>query len=791
MLPKDYELLRNELIDLLKQSVALPSVNGETRDILSQICRKTLENQFEIVLAGEFQGGKSTTFNAICDGRDLSPRGSGIKTSGCIVSAQNLSDPGEPEKAVAEWRSSAELIAGFSDLLLPHLQNFVPARFYGISAPELIRVLNLESAEDRRLTAQAAEQEWQIWKKNKAAYDPEQKGHLDILRFATLAAHYYADNTLIRLRHQREFNVEDIGKMIVFPQDWEERWLDMSAARFKLEEILFIFIRNIRLRLHSENLSRLGCVITDCPGLFASRWDTEVARRAMFNADAILYLLDGAKTVKLSDLRALQFIRQNGMEYKLFYGCNIRGHSLSESRRIAQSSMTLLKNNGFLIDDDEFILFHALLALLSIRQAHQSSILKSVRKQLAILDLEEDIDARQASGLDTLTEMVEKTVIRKKARSILIDNGSQMAANCLLEAEGTLKSRENLAVKKEKEFRVQVDMTERELKKFRYDCTQIIERLDEESPDYKLAEDIWSRLEDRKEALRNKAADRIYNDILKFREIPTFLFNQKKLKEKIITIIREEMNDSFQEAIHSWLAEIKDGNNKIYNAQIANRVKSVGRDLRDIWKHSALTDTNLLSGITIPEFSGNLELDNEIIFREMEKTRIFDQVHHNAIFTAGGLTGLFTASSGILVAIFLMISRMVWMVVASVAVILINIIIIFMTRGMMESALKKEIRENLFPAFTTLFLEIRDDVKKEFREFSRNIRELYKAGFLAVIDKPQQIFEQRKLQAEHDFKKSQSEREAIAQEAKHIREDQIQPLRIRLQNFVSCVEGKL
>jgi len=336
-----------------------------------------------------------------------------------------------------------------------------------------------------------------------------------------------------------------------------------------------------------------------------------------------------------------------------------------------------------------------------------------------------------------------------------------------------------------------VEMTERELKKFRYDCTQIIQRLDEESPDYKLTEDIWWRLEDRQEALCDKTTDRIYNDIIKFKEIATFLFNQKKFKDKIITVIREEINDSFQEVINSWLAEIKDGNNPIYNAQIVTRVKSVGSDLKEIWKHSALTDMNLLSGITIPEFSGNLELDNEIIFREMEKTQIFEKVRHNAIFTAGSLTGLFTASSGILIAIFVMISRIVWMVVASVVAIIVNSIIIYLTQGWMKKLSKKEIRENLFSAFTTLFLEIRDDVKKEFREFSKNIRELYKAGFSAIIDKPQQIFEQRKLQAEHDFKKSQSEREAIAQEAKHIREEQIQPLRIRLQNFVSGVEGKL
>ncbi len=48
MTPKEYESLRNELIRLLQKAVALDSVNQKTREILSQISRKTQENQFDI-----------------------------------------------------------------------------------------------------------------------------------------------------------------------------------------------------------------------------------------------------------------------------------------------------------------------------------------------------------------------------------------------------------------------------------------------------------------------------------------------------------------------------------------------------------------------------------------------------------------------------------------------------------------------------------------------------------------------------------------------------------------------
>ena len=69
-----YNVRRNELLGLLERVQKL-DLTDYCRNQLAPIHKKCLENQFEIVLSGEFQGGKSTTFNTLCDGRDLSPRG--------------------------------------------------------------------------------------------------------------------------------------------------------------------------------------------------------------------------------------------------------------------------------------------------------------------------------------------------------------------------------------------------------------------------------------------------------------------------------------------------------------------------------------------------------------------------------------------------------------------------------------------------------------------------------------------------------------------------------------------
>ena len=88
------------------------------REELERIKKKSQEDQFEIVLCGEFQGGKSTTFNAICDGRDLSPRGlggGGIKTSAAIISAQNISDENENERAEISYKTKNEFSKNICD----------------------------------------------------------------------------------------------------------------------------------------------------------------------------------------------------------------------------------------------------------------------------------------------------------------------------------------------------------------------------------------------------------------------------------------------------------------------------------------------------------------------------------------------------------------------------------------------------------------------------------------------------------------------------------------------------
>ncbi|MEE4357750.1 MAG: dynamin family protein [Desulfococcaceae bacterium] len=805
MTPELYEKKRNELISLLRKAGDSPFPGARPPDFLSRICRRVQENQFEIVLAGEFQGGKSTTFNALCDGRELSPMGAGIKTSGCILSAQHLSDPEEAESAIVEWAAPAELIEGFSDLLLPRFRHLQPRRFEKVTASELPQILDLENPSDRKLLSGAADLEWKTWKKNRAAYDPEQSGLLDVLRCAILIARFYAAADFQQLRQKKNFRPEDAALMICFPPDWEERWADKHPERFRLAEILFVFIRRVLLKIHSPSLARLGCVITDCPGLLASRRDTRIARRAMFRADAVLYLFDGSKTLKMSDLHALDFIRKNGMAGKLFYGCNMRGHSLSDSRRILKAGIASLRNSGYsLSEEKDVFLFHALLSLRAVQggsiaadSPKAQEIRKFLRRQMLILDADTETEdfpsllchARQTGGLDRMRDMVERSVISRRARSVLLENGAVAAVSCLRETEGNLHSRENAALREEKEFRRQAADTETELRKFRAACSRILEKLDTDAPDHALAADIWDSLEKQREELTDRTARRIYKEVAGRTSLS--LLKKKRFQDSISGIIKAEIDRCFTECIHSRLAEIRQGENRVYEQQIVRRVRAVSRELKHAWSSSALPGMHLVEGTVMPEFSGDLTVDTAAVLRELESGPALENIRYSALLAAGGVTGIFTAASGALAAVYMLITRFFWLRIATLAAFLLNILLVLLTKDMMEKSIKEDIRRKLEPALRMLFYELREDVQKEFRNFSAEIRAFYRHIFQQAADKPRRVFEKRKEEAGQLFRKTREMRVDTAKKARQIREKEIIPLRRTLEEFIRQTEQHL
>ncbi len=84
-----------ELAQLARDARSLPDIAHSLQNI-EQIESGATSQHFKIVLVSSFQGGKSTIFNTLCGGRELSPTGFGLKTSAAVAEAHFLDDEHAP-----------------------------------------------------------------------------------------------------------------------------------------------------------------------------------------------------------------------------------------------------------------------------------------------------------------------------------------------------------------------------------------------------------------------------------------------------------------------------------------------------------------------------------------------------------------------------------------------------------------------------------------------------------------------------------------------------------------------
>lgn len=328
-----YAEFRNELVGLIDELVACKTeVDPKGRSIgkLCDVKARLLESQFEIALIGEFQGGKSTTFNALCGGREISPRGlgtGGVKTSAAVITAQNISG-NEKREGLSEWAE----VKWLPETALKH------------------RIADALHVEDSVSTAELKKLIQESWKFLSKDEDDER----DILQVATLQLRLLVSGRYKELTSKKIVPIDEFQKYVQFPKNWELRWGEREwDADFTLEECLFSCLDSVLVRIHSEYLERLGCRITDCPGLFVSKWDTDRALAVMSRSNAVWYLLNGNKEMGQDQKRVLQSIRQGGWHAKCFFTLNVKGDEAS-TEGIFQSNVTKIKNAGFNVENRIF-----------------------------------------------------------------------------------------------------------------------------------------------------------------------------------------------------------------------------------------------------------------------------------------------------------------------------------------------------------------------------------------------------------------------------------------------------
>ena len=656
-----YEFRRNELLGLLNEASAL-NVPEKYGDELRQTMRKCQENAFEIALVGEFQGGKSTTFDALCDGRDISPRGlkgGGIKTSAAVISAQNIAGD-ETKDGLSEWaevsfKSPEEIALGLSTILraplmdspeLRSLNNHLSDEEYenaivlDDSFPKLVDLNNPECVELLKRTAGAI---WKRWRSDRAnALTTDQ---FDQLCVATLQLRFFGVEEYQQLLSKTTLPVDQFQKLVAFPRDWEKRRLNGETAQFSFDEVAFVFVKSVLVRLHSENLGRLGCRITDCPGLFANAFDTSVAESAIRHADAAWYLMDGQMQIGDADKKAIRKIADWGLDGKIQATANIRTDWDVKSTEILDATKSILDSMGmkfevipynarlaFLAVQGELMLKHpdrlseldkanmAIDAKVNSGDSPCSSMWVKMVKRIGSFMGLEDVKsitamdapsvnlARDASRLDDIIHRLNNDMVPLKAESILVNRGSKRAAAALAAYEGILLATEKAAVEDEEKWNAAKINAEQQLADFVAAARKTVDQaMSDDALNTKahvLAEDILGLTAD--DQYMNNLALRIAEKYLDCCHRLLLLVNSDKRRDHLSRELAPQFSEELKNAMSRGLVKWKAGKGL---RSLKKYVEGVCGDIHELWTERQIDAVELLKGFSPPSVSEE-SLDN-------------------------------------------------------------------------------------------------------------------------------------------------------------------------------------
>lgn len=819
-----YETRRNELLKLLERTKGLEIPEKEATE-LAAIRKKCLENQFEIVLVAQFQGGKSTTFNTLCDGRDLSPRGlggGGIKTSAAIISAQNISD-GETKNGMDEWaeisfKSKYEIQYGMFDILYEILsedQNFKNSvtktgmkeeeYLSKISSPEeFAKILDLDNPTHRKAVRDTLNIWWEQWNANKGSLSSDE---LDRLRIATLIDRFYNIPEYKELISKTTTGIYDFQSLVAFPTDWAPRWSDGQKASFKLSEVAFIFIARTLLRIKSKNLSRVGCRISDCPGLFANAFDTNVTTKAIMNSDAVWYLISGEKQIGQQDLEALDYIEDMGMTSKIVGSVNFKGNHANIKKNIFPTTEAILKNKGFTFP---LLPYNARLAFLAnqgerlaqhklsyndlygmkidsenidtspspapeemwISMINDAGVMTGIRSLRGVNDVSEESVAlvKEESHIDGIMDFLNKDIISKKSRAVLIDSGSRKAADALQEYEGILKTSEDAALQDEKVWQGKVEASKAELKKFVEKSKSIVDRsplvTEKELLSPLLAKDLINQIIDDKfiEEIGFVIAYTVVVERAKFK------LDGRGLNDAIFRNVSPKLNMLFKNGtinvLTSWTKQ-KD----ICNSWRAfhSRLECIEQEIKDLW-NADIRKNEYLKDIPFRIFEGTT-LEDQLT---KVRAKIFDSIE---IYNLTRETLLQTFSLGGILGGILQIFQSAETIAANLNQ-KAEKIAESKTIPKLKKILKSlEKQEEISSVLVPTFNQIQDSLKKRIVEFLN--------GLLVRFEK------EHVDPAKRNFSKSETKRKEIAEKNHKIRVEQIEPLRREIREFEAQVSNEI
>ena len=548
-----YKAKHDQLLDLLRRAVEAVDVKRHS-EALKAVDAKCREDQFDVVLLGEFQCGKSTTLDTLCGGREMSPQGIGTKpTSAVPVSVQSLGRDESEEWGEIQFKSKRELAGELFD-------TFDRELYQSDSGHSLLKFLvkddnandgvdeskskrkirdrfcdgfDFDNPEHLEAARSALQSEWDYWRQNNENKSRYPSRKLQLMEVETLVVRFYGTREYSAMLENTRCGVSEIRDYVRFPSDWNTKRTEGFSYDVTLDRARFAFVKKAVLHLRSSFLDEDNDYrMTDCPGLDASAYDTQITRNALINADGILFVHRSDKTTGNSTNETLlELVKNLDRENKTVMALNIRcsrdralrplfDEDGEEHPSLVSDIEKKMRDGGY---DFPVVWCHTLFAYLAamgerrlktntefspverLRLAGKAGLrddnlkifddgrpdsdlwiaaISNVNKifnareldRLSGLDSDSVAAVRKASNIDEVMKAIAETVLREKAESILVDNGSKKAFAILDEHEHELELKVEAATQSAKQCQAEVDAAKLELEEYKKEAEALIQK---------------------------------------------------------------------------------------------------------------------------------------------------------------------------------------------------------------------------------------------------------------------------------------------------------------------------
>lgn len=571
---QDFSLAKQELVELLTSEIQ--SIKGymNSNPEEAKLCKdlqKHLESceiiisrcndeKYTILLLGEYQSGKTTTFNTFCEGRNVGAIGDGSKTS-AIPLAISYADKNDVSLI---WKKKEEVV----DTLL-HIQKYlriIDLKKIDIDDPQ-IRISIQEKIEDVRGCG--------------CELKNIPRGDLQFLALSSIIMEFWNSDSLKQFQKEKpSFN--EIRYLTRFPKKMVDRWWKHGVSSFiKIEEVAFIFIKQIECQCSSELLKTMNAIVLDCPGLFASDYDTQVTVNSMKDANAILYIFPREKESGSQIDESLGRIKRRYPDFhkKLFFANNLTFKSRN-SKSIFEANRQNVKQ--LFGDGADIVPYDAQIAYLGhIKKTYDKGLLDSESEQ-AFINEHTQIDffgketkytdfgeawsslcgsigsadmAIKYSKFSELTNALVSFVEKNKANSIIVSDG---IAKLKSELEGLLNhlyityiepyQKDKDELENQWNERISSSIIFEELASSKINEILLLTSTNEQSVEQRLSDAIYDRLfsSDIYNALNEKICDELYDNAKTLKKLK----NDKEEFEKFTTnLVSECINNMIHDRI--------------------------------------------------------------------------------------------------------------------------------------------------------------------------------------------------------------------------------------------------